>query len=239
MAEMATLGNFSELALLLKFVGFDQRDPGVFREMVGKKSRARFRSSGKTARGFADNENFGEFIETPLRLSRECANGFNLIAEELQSIRRVGVRREDIENAAASGELAVEFNGIDALEAVIDEPLQKRFDIDRFAFHKAPAAFGKFGPRRDRLHQGSDGGQDQPRGIGGELLDDAQSLAGNLIEESLTRRPFFPGGEDERFGSGEGAQIMRPRFDIAEMRQHDEKCGRGVAGKRCGRQRGR
>ena len=63
----------------------------------------------------------------------ELADGFDLVAEELDAHGAVGFGRVDVKDAAAAGELAGHFDEVHLRVADAGEMAGKDFDVDLFA----------------------------------------------------------------------------------------------------------
>src|SRR5215467_5764428 len=63
----------------------------------------------------------------------EQADRLDLITEEFQAERRIGVGGEDIEDSAAAAELARQLDGLGAAKAVVDQPARQFVEIEGVA----------------------------------------------------------------------------------------------------------
>ncbi len=167
--------------------------------------------------------------EAALRGRRERADGVDLVAEELQTLRRLGVGRKHVEDAAAATELAGQFDRVGTLVAVIDEPGGQLLQVGRLAAPERAAARGELGPAGDRLQERLNGGQQQARGVVGvELFEETETLAGDLIDDLAGRRLIVPGGKDRGADAGEREEIAGPAVEVARVGDDDEERLRGV-----------
>ena len=126
--------------------------------------------------------------EAALRLRRELADRLDLVAEELEAVRRLGVGREHIEDAAAPAELAGQLDRLRVPVAVLDQPGRQLFEIDRLPRTQPAARGGELSAIGHRLKQRLQRRQDQTRRIGAfELFEQAKTLAGDLIDSAVPR----------------------------------------------------
>ena len=110
-------------ALLVEVVRLDQHGPGVGREILTEMARITELLAVVRSAAFATYQfDCVRAGQAALRFWRELADGFQLVAEEFQTIGCVGVWREDIENAAAARELARQMDGIRPLKAAVHQP---------------------------------------------------------------------------------------------------------------------
>ena len=84
------------------------------------RSRTACVSSSSRLAGEVDRVNLAG--QRPLIGDRERADLVDLVAEELDAVRVIGDRREDVEDAAAQGELASPRDHVDAVIGELDEP---------------------------------------------------------------------------------------------------------------------
>src|SRR5262249_12123871 len=115
------------LALFAQVVGFDEDGPGLGREVVAKMAgvsqRPRVLAVAFGAGALDDGAGYFddlEFLQTSLRLRRELTDRFNFVAEEREPVRRLRIRREDVENAPAPAEFTRKLDRFGPLEATID-----------------------------------------------------------------------------------------------------------------------
>ena len=105
--------------------------------------------------------------------------GVDLVAEELQPVRRLGVGRVDVEDAAATAELAGQLDGLGVLVAVAHEPGGQFFQVGRLA-----ASQRRDGRRRTRRGRG-------PAATGPGWWS-AAGAAGRRRSSCLRRRSRWP-----------------------------------------------
>jgi hypothetical protein len=75
------------------------------------------------------------------------------------------------------------------------------------------------------LQEGLEGGQEQARRLGRfELTQDAQALAGDLVDSFLLGRETVPGGQDEGMMAGEAGEVGGPGVEVARMSDDDQEC---------------
>ena len=118
-----------ELALLLQLGRLDQNHPRPRRQMLDEVRPTR--RSRRSA--IAQNHDLAQIPRASLRSDRELPDRFDLVAEELQPHGSFGIEREDVDDAAATGELAGQFARIDALVAVGDEPNTELVQVEAVA----------------------------------------------------------------------------------------------------------
>src|SRR5205823_14752614 len=106
-----------------------------------------------------------KFLKTSLGMGCELPYGFDLIAEELQSVGRLGVRRKDIQNSTTAAELAGQLHGLGSLESVIDQPAGQIIGIDLLALAQGSSMPGQLGTVGDRLDQRLNGGKEVARRV--------------------------------------------------------------------------
>ena len=119
------------------------------------------------------------FVEARLRALRfriKLADGVNLVAEELDAYRAIGLGRVDIEDAAAPGELAWHLNEIHLRVADACQVRGEYFHVDLFApanrNRKTRVVIAAEHPERSRLGRGYENGD----GAGGQLPQGGGSL---------------------------------------------------------------
>ena len=71
-----------------------------------------------------------QIAQAPLCIRRELANRFDLVAQELDPIRRLGIGRIDINDAPAAAEFPGNFHRFHALKVSLDQPGRQRFEPD-------------------------------------------------------------------------------------------------------------
>ncbi len=231
------------LALFEQVVQFDEDRPGAGREVIAEVSR---HGDGGGVLAFvgvrlqAGDLDARLLAETALRAGVELADRLDLVAEELQAVRVVGVGRIDVEDAAATAELARQLDSVSAAEAVVDQPAREFVEVECLAGAEDTAVARELGPVGDRLQECLKGGQDEARRLGGfELFKEAQALAGGLVEARVAiGRQVVPGGEDGGVKAGEAEQIGRPRIEIARVRDDDEERVGCLLGERGGGEAG-
>src|SRR5205823_7327543 len=103
--------------------GLDERHPGAGGEEVGEVAAVGgVRRGARRGAALAAEVGAVGVAEAALRQRRELADGLDLVAEELQPVGGLRLRREDVEDAAAAAELARQLDRVNALVAVADEP---------------------------------------------------------------------------------------------------------------------
>ena len=78
-----------------------------------------------------------------LRFDVEPAQRFDRVAEQLDAHRVCRVRRKDVQDAAAKGELACLADEIGADESILHEPLQQRVRLDLISLGQHYDALGE------------------------------------------------------------------------------------------------
>ena len=64
----------------------------------------------------------GDLLDAPLAVKVDPADRFDLIAEEFYPNGQLGGGREDVNDAAATGELPLLFDLLDAIETAVGQP---------------------------------------------------------------------------------------------------------------------
>ena len=168
---------------------------------------------------------------------RERADRLDLVAEELDPKRLAARGREDVEDAAADGELAALVGPLDPLVAgereLLGEPVDARLVAEREPQRRGPGL-----RRRRQLGERGRGGADEPaRGQhvegAGALADEvrrrlesrlpAHAAAGQQRDALLAEEPAGGLGRVARVGVvGEQAD-ERPAELLPERRQHERQ----------------
>ncbi len=180
-----------------------------------------------------------QFAEAALRLRRKLADGVDVVAEQFQTVRRLGVGRVDVEDAAATAELAGQLDGLRVLVAVGNEPGGHFLHVHGFAAAEDATAGRELGACGDRLEQRLDGGQHQARRFDGiELFQETQTPADGLVHRLPGDGLIVAGGEKRGAKAGEADQIAGPRIDFVGVGDDDEQGSRGEQGQGRGGQTG-
>lgn len=69
----------------------------------------------------------------------------------------------------------------------------------------------------DGLQQCLQGGEQQARRFVVELVEDAQPLTANFIDDALAHRPGVPGGKEDGADTGETVQVLGPEIVVARV----------------------
>ena len=115
-------------------------------------------------RHFADrlDRYFLELVARALGGRVEGADGIQLVTEEIQAHRVLHPGREDVEDAAAYGELARFHHGLRAQETLADQEPGQFLGVDALAEAQEARRAGEGAARRHPLEDGGNGGQDHP-----------------------------------------------------------------------------
>jgi hypothetical protein len=163
-----------------------------------------------------------QVTQAPLRLDRELPHGLDFVAEQLDPVGGLGIRRVNVEDATAAAKLAGDLDRLHALKAMLDQPGAQLVQVHRVADAQCPPLPGQLLPVRYWLQEGLEGSQQVARRlIVFELLEHAQALAGNLIEDGVGRGQRVPGGEDDRPSAGEANEVFGPAVEVARVGQDD------------------
>jgi hypothetical protein len=156
-----------------------------------------------------------------LRLDVEPAQRVDGVAEELDAQRLRGVRREDVEDAAAEGQLARLADEIGAHEAVLHELLEQRAHVELVAFAQADDAPGEVAGVRQAREECAHRDDQQVDAF----LDQASEGVDLLAHHAERRRDVLVRRERRR-------RIRRhaARLTVEEAERRLEVADRGVAG---------
>ena len=167
--------------------------------------------------------------QRPLIGHRERADLVDLVAEELDAERVVRHRREDIEDAAAQGELAATRDHVDAVVGELDESRRRprrgrspRPPTARSigATSARPAARGCSAPRTEDVTMS--GVSSRPRGDAPQHLEPAADGLGARAQPLVRQR--LPRGEVHDLGVGhERLERRAERFRAAARRRDREE----------------
>ena len=173
--------------------------------------------------------------DRPLVRDGEAAQLADLVAPELDADRVLRRRGEDVDDAAAHGELAASGDHLDARVGQLDEPDQQVVEVvlvaDPQRHRVQPAQAG-----RDRLDQAARGGHDEPRRGGriGERAEDREAAPDGVRarREPLVRQGL-PAGQH-----GDGVAAEQVRRGRAEVLRLPVRGGDGEGGAAAGEQGG-
>ena len=174
-------------------------------------------------------------VQRALRERRERANRLDLVAEELDAQRLPAGRREDVDDAAAHGELPAVVDALDALVAGDRERFREPLDADL----ASRAELERLRPRarrRQRLGQGA--GRRADEAAAGKYRQSARSLADQMRRRLETGLPADAAARQEpdlllaeepggRLGGVAGVGVLRQQADeralelLEERREHD------------------
>ena len=199
----------------------------------------------------------------PLRLAqralgegREPAHRLDLVAEQLDPHRPLLGRREDVEDAAADGELAPLLDLVDPLVAGRDEVVAERAEVDLLAARDGEAGRAqrgvgdrlgerdgagdddRVGLRRERV-EGVDPQADQVRRRGdvggvagaarGVVADPARRQVGAQVGRQVAGGAVV-GGDEQRRAPGEAAVVLEQRGDQQRAQRRRGAQRRALAG---------
>ena len=181
-----------------------------------------------------------------LRERREGADLLDLVAEELDAQRLAAGRREDVDQAAADGELPPLLDTLDALVARRGEVLGERLDARLVAVRERSGA-GRSAARRQTLGDGGRRRADEPAGR--EHLERTRALADEVRRRLEPGAPAHAARRQERHlvvadepagglrGVARVGVVGEERDEAAldllvDRRQHERKHGLRDAGAR-------
>ncbi len=110
----------------------------------------------------------------------EFADGFDLVAEEVDADGAVGFGRVDVENAAATGELAGHFDEVNQGVADTGKVLGEHADIDFFAALESQRQAGVVAARKEAQGDCLDGGDEDGSRAGDKFPEDCGALLLNI-----------------------------------------------------------
>src|SRR5579871_4111388 len=120
-------------ALFIQLVHFDEDGPRIGGQIIAQMTFLN-RGDGFAVRarwvGHDNQVGLINLSKTSLRLRRKLSDGVQLIAEKFQSKGCLGIRRENVENAAATTELAWQFHSFRRTIAVFHQPDRQFFQIE-------------------------------------------------------------------------------------------------------------
>ncbi len=165
-----------------------------------------------------------KIIELPLRLDVEGAEGFDLVAEEFDADGIEGIGGKEIDDAAVHAELAGGFQSGHAVEATLDQPIQKFSGIDFLADGERAGAGEAFLSRRDGLQKGGDARHHDRRRVGGfQRTQHAQPRPEHDIADIVLLRQRFPGGENRGGDAGEVRHVEGEVVHLLNRGQDDKQ----------------
>ena len=154
---------------------------------------------------------------------RERADRLDLVAEELDAERLAAGRREDVDEAAAHGELAALLDAVDPLVAGERELLGERVEPGRVAGRERDRLGPSLG-RRHRLGERRGRGADEPSG--GEDVERPRALADEMRRRLEPRAPVHAAAREQRdpLLAEEPARALGRVASIGVLgQQHDER----------------
>ena len=151
----------------------------------------------------------GRFVERrggSLRIGVELAHRLDLVAEELDAHRAVGLGGIDVEDAAAPGELAGHLDDVHRGVADAGEMAEQLFDVDLFAAAKH-AGEVEIVIRRKEPQGCSLDGRDDDRGVSvGDLPENGGALLLHVgVWGEIFKGQHIVGGEPEHALGSDGA----------------------------------
>ncbi len=170
-------------------------------QRIGRKimqERRRIRRLRRGRIGRSRDARSGNLPRRTLGAELELPDRFDLVAEKLQP-DGIGIRRgEDVQDAATQGEIAGLLDGVQPLEAPLDQPrsdLLRIVPVPHRQFQRMPV---QTGGRRDRLRQCLNRRDDDRRrflDFASQRLTESGTLAGDLAGTAPLARQRLPGGE--------------------------------------------
>ena len=156
----------------------------------------------------------------------EGADGLQRVAEQVEAQRLGRARREEIEQAAADGELARLHHRFGAAIAVLGQELGEPGHVDRLALAQDGRSLGIEAARRHALQGRAHRRQDDPRRGTGRLgrRQPAQRLETLGHDVGMGRQPVIgqavPGREDQHlaFGAEEPQPVLQPLQPLSVAR---------------------
>ena len=164
-----------------------------------------------------------DLVQRALREGRERAHRLDLVAEELDSQRLAPGRREDVDQAAANGEVAALLGAVDPLVPGQRQQLGKRLEPGRLAGREPDRRRPRLG-RRQRLRDRGGRGTDEP--AGSEHLERPRALADEMRRRLEPGAPVHAAAREQRdaFLAEEPARSLGRVPGVGVLgQQHDER----------------
>ena len=162
--------------------------------------------------------------ERALGFRVERADRLDLVAEELDADRRVGVDGENIQDAPAEAELAGHLNDLDPRHPPVDKPGGEFLDGDRIPDADLAGPAVEHIRHRHRLEQRLDRRHDDPgRRIGAEGPEEAEAAAEDLVARRHFRGRLVPGREDLGVNPGERGDVVAEVVEVADVGEDDQQ----------------
>ena len=175
-------------------------------------------------------------MQRPLRERRERAHLLDLVAEQLHPQRLAAGGREDVDDAAAHGELAALVDAIDALVAGARESRREAVEA-RLRADVEPHGLGAGSEGRHSLGEG--GGRRADEAAGGEDVESPRPLAdevrrrlepGCVRDAAAREQRDAVGAEEPRRALGRvprirvlGEEDQQPSPELLVQRREDER----------------
>ena len=187
------------------------------REIIAEVARLEWHSRSRGSVAFVVPVNSAASSLPRLR----CVCGENWRIDSISSpknssaVRGVGIGRENVEDAAATTELAGHFDGLRVPIAVFDQPGRQLFQVDGLSRLQPAAQGSEAGAIGNRLDQRLQRRQDQTRRVlAFQLFEQTQTLAGDFIDADVGRSlgmiaEIVPGGEKDGIEAGEAGRGRR------------------------------
>ena len=174
-----------------------------------------------------------ERFEAPLAGHLKPPQRLDPVAEQFDPHRLIPIGRENIDDAAARGELSRQADGGRVHKSPLGHPVEQFVDI-HFVSDAQPAhAAGKQFARRHRLQQALDAGDDQPGPVGrglrrfaGQQLEHTEPVAVDFVIDGPFAGGRFPRPESHRLDAGEEREIFAQRIDVARVGRDDDELDR-------------
>ncbi len=159
-------------------------------------------------RGLGQGQQPG-FVEAGLRalgLGVEAADGLDLVAKELDAQGAVGFGRVDVEDAAATGELAGHFHQVHLRVADAGEVAGEDFDVDLFAALEADGERGVVVAVEEAQGGGLDRGDEDGDRAGGQFPEGGGALLLHVgVGGEVFKGQHVMGGQAHHAGRIDGA----------------------------------
>ena len=137
--------------------------------------------------GERQQQRFVERRRGALRLGIELADGFDLVAEEIDADGAVHLRRVDVEDAAPASELAGHLDDVHLGVADAGEMVEEHLDVDLFAAAQLLGEAGVVGRVEEAHAGGFDRRDDDGGATGGDLPQHGRAL---LLHIGMRRDAF-------------------------------------------------
>ncbi len=211
-------------ALLAQVCRLNKHDPGSARKVFGSRSETGLVLVVEAGRD--GQRDVVPPVKGALRFDIEGADGFDLVAEELNPHGIGGVGREDVENPAAQTEFAGYLDHFGAHHALFQQPARYILDGDLIADADPPRHPDKHLAPGHGLKQGLNRSNHQPwRLRARQATHDAEPLARDLVGRVLLAGQLLPRGKNLGCDAGKDSDVITKVIDVSNMSQHDHERG--------------